>query len=288
MVFSLTPFELLEWQTYKKYYDQYIGFNDVKIEVRGDIDDEVKNKVPKNLKKSQFYWTNANKVWNQIYFSLFAQLLGSHKTTRYQHMLCFTSEFYCHNAYALKSTPRGLYGTDAGEHYNDKIKRLVQVISNKFTNYEESKLPPIAIDLIMKYCLWEYYQVREKDDKRNTSSVRQKLKKEQNKRDMCTLQRPSQICNYFDSQGIRYVLSVAQYDKLIRDYTSEYQVSDFVEWEPIDTDDELKDEQDNNLYWKLHSNIQRIDDYLHWRDEADLDLDNPHHRFCYVLQHKNF
>ena len=86
--------------------------------------------------------------------------MGSHKTTRYQHMLCFVSEFYCRNAYVLKSTPRALYGTDAGEHMNDKVKVLVHRISNKFMNHQNPELPPQTIDMIMNYIIYEYYHVR--------------------------------------------------------------------------------------------------------------------------------
>ena len=296
MVFSLTPFELLDWKTYKEYYETYIGgssSSSIKIKKRTSIGGyssqqaEEESNPPQNLKKSNVYFTNCNKLWNQIYFTLFAQLLGSHKTTRYQHMLCFTSEFYCHNAYALKSTPRGLYGTDAGEHYNDKVKTLVHVISNKFKNYEDSKLPPIAIDLIMKYCLWEYYQVRGQDNKRDTTSIRSNLKKKQKSRDIETLKRPSQICKYFEEQDVPYKLLLSQYDQEVKKYNEIYQDSDYIiDYTAGDTDaEDLREEQTIRLQLSLDSNLERINDYLRFRHEADLDLNDPNHRLCYVMCH---
>ena len=144
-------------------------------------------------------------------------------------------------------------------------------MSNKFVNYEDSKLPPIAIDLIMKYCLWEYYQIREQDEKRNTTSIRKQLKIQQKKRDTNTLNRPSHICTYFENNGIEYKLDISEYDKLIRHYNKMYDTRDFLQWEETDTEDELKNEEENQLFWQLNCHIEGIDQYFTFRHEADLD-----------------
>ena len=268
MVYSLTPFELLEPENYQKYYEYHFGGekDNIKIETKSA-------REPKegycNLNKSHYYMTNHNKIWNQMYFNLYASLFGCHKTTRYQHMLCYTSELYCHVAYVLKSTPRALYGTDAGEHMNDKVKVLVHRISNKFVNYMNPELPPKAIDMIMNYILYEYYHVREKNPKFDTLSTQQRLKEEQKKKDYKTIQRPIKIMDYFKQNNVKYKLNVEQFDDITREYYnkySEYYKDDDEEEE----EDEYKTEQNEEFKLNLENQLQQVQNYIDLQMRAEV------------------
>ena len=304
MVHSLVPFELLDWENYEKYYEGYINadnntnrvkitshnnhhfshllnhnYNDIEslLANYNDIDipgvtaelahaslEERKEKY-QNLNNRTYYYTSCNKIWNQMYYFLFVTLLGSHKTTRYQHMLAFTSEFYLHNAFVLKSTPRTLYGTDPGEHYNDKVKSLVHKISNKFmrmrTNLRGSKLPPTTLMTVMRYCIWEYYNVREKNVNFDTKCLQQKLKILQQKQDIETLERPAKICSYFTRQEVNFNLHIHEFDEITEDYNNLYQY-----------------DNDNNYIYQHHHH-QTSEDYSDSANDSDvvgLPGDNQH------------
>lgn len=261
MIHSVIPFEILHWDTFKKYYEEYISDS---IKISSSL--TYCHDGFQNLKKLNHYYSNANKIWNQMYFFLFCKLLGNHKNTRYQHMLSFTSEFYCHNAYVLKSTPRALYGTDAGEHYNDKIKALVHRISNRFLQTEANcNLPPSTLDQIIKYCLWEYYHVREHNQDINTSKIQQKLRIKQKKKDICTLQLPAQICQYFKEHEVNYKLDIQEFDKINHEYNKLYQDISNEDYQTS------SDEGDNetHLIWQLQRNLEQIQRSIN--DERKMD-----------------
>ena len=227
MVHSLVPFELLNWTTYRDYYEEYICADNSDSQITIDCPElhsveYTASNIYQNLHRRKYYYTSHMKIWNQMYYFLFSSVLGSHKTTRYQHMLSFTSELYCHIAYVLHSTPRTLYGTDPGEHYNDKVKTMVHQMSNKFMSYEKSELPPTAIDTIIKHCIWEYYNVREKSARSNTAFIQKDLHAKQLKQDKQTLKRPADICAYWKSVNVNYKLKHSQFDNITKRYLKKY------------------------------------------------------------------
>ena len=268
MVHSLTPFEILEPANYQNYYKKYFGGDndDIKIESRTDLSN-LKNGYC-NLKGLCYYMTNCNKIWNQMYFHLFASLFGSYKTTRYQHMLCYTSELYCHIAYIFKSTPRAMYGTDAGEHMNDKVKVLVHRISNKFVNYLNPDLPPKTIDMIMNYILYEYYHVRETNEKLDTAATQKKLKEEQQRKDIKTIRRPIKIINYFQKNKIKYKLNYKQFDDITKMYCSD----NVIEMEDENSDDDDDDDHKDKFEQEEEAKEEVVVDEFKMNLESHLDV----------------
>lgn len=287
MVHSLVPFDLLDPHRYASYYDEYIGSNNITITRTSSfnaatdhlmlIDDEEEEKreqeSPDDCPRDS-YATNGNKIWNQMYFFLFCKLLGSHKTTRYQHMLAFTSEFYCLNAYTLKSTPRSLYGTDAGEHFNDKVKSCVHSMTNRFAGGGGiSNVPSSTLDTVMNHCLWDYYNVREHNDKTNCKYIQRKLKYEHIKVDTVTLQRPVQIYQYFLRNNVKLRLNIEEFDDLNRKYNEFYKLTirdlpDRVNNSDDDSDSPLSGSR--RYRWAIDATFQDLQDFLDRMRQADL------------------
>lgn len=263
MVHSLTPFEILDPKTYAQYYKNFINSTQKISSTQQNYAHYAKSDDNpwENLQKKPYYFTSCMKIFQQIYFSLFCKLLGSHKTTRYQHMLCFTSELYCHIAFILKSTPRALYGTDAGEHMNDKVKVLVHRISNKFMNHLNPELPAQTIDMIMKYILYEYYHVREENIKFNTQETQKKLQNKQQSKDEETINRPAEICNYFrEICNISYKLNNKQFDNIIKDYNDKYDY-EYDKYDSDDSEDETK-QFEHDMELDLENHLQEIQNFI--------------------------
>lgn len=286
MVHSLVPFDILDPDTYAEYYNEYIGSNFINIQKPTMFDadndhmmytdddnnaDELKNN---DCEDRTFYKTNPNKIWNQIYFLLFCKLLGSHKTTRYQHMLAFTSELYCLNAFELKSTPRALYGTDAGEHFNDKVKSCVHAMTNRFASGSGiSNLPSLTIDTVMNHCLWDYYNVREQNEKTNCKYIQTMLKSKHVEVDMATLQRPVKIIEYFKKNQVKYKLHIETFDEITNKYNEEYKLR-FID--SIDNNDNSNLHYDSEqtertaFQWYLSNNLREVQGFLDRMKAADL------------------
>ena len=211
-----------------------------------------------------------------MYFFLFCKLLGSHKTTRYQHMLAFTSEFYCLNAYILKSTPRALYGTDAGEHFNDKVKSCVHSMTNRFAGSGGiSNVPTSTIDTVMNHCLWDYYNVREHNEATNCKHIQRKLRYEHISVDTATLQRPVKIYQYFLRNNVQMRLNIEEFDDLTLKYNHDYRLTLEDPKENVDNDDDDYDSDNplsgNRRYrWAIDATFQDLQDFLDRMRKADL------------------
>lgn len=279
MLHSLVPFDLLDFETYAKYYESYIDQHIIITSNLPYIDSGFQN-----LEQRNSYHTNAHKIWCQMYMYLFCTLLGSYKSTRYQHMLTFTSEFYCHNAYVLQCTPRALYGTDAGEHYNDKIKSLVHRMSNKFRSLEKNRIPPSTIKQIMQYCLWEYYEKRENSEELNTNKLQEKLKEHQQLKDDLTLTRVLEVCEYFKNNNVKFKLNLKQFDILNHEYNKKHQplanchtekkrnsseCKSMYDTSSSESSDQISDEFDREFRYKLQGNLDGIQRFI--RQQRDMD-----------------
>ena len=276
MIHSLVPFELLDPLSYKQYYEDYFQSKDIKITTREEQfqyferhtfhtnTDQNEN----STSDSSYYFTNCNKIWNQMYFFLFAQLIGSQKTTRYQHMLAYTSEFYCHNAYVLHSTPRALYGTDPGEHYNDKVKSLVHSMTNRFAKSSSvMNMPEKTIDTVMRYCIWNYYNVQEKTSETDCRSIQSKLKKIHILSDEKILLRPCKIMQYFKDNDINYQLYIPTFDQIGREYYEKYKHK-IVPFGGLDGESKSEDNilLQEEIYYRKHHELR-----LRWLLSDNLD-----------------
>ena len=260
-------------------------------------DDDVDDDYDYDLTNStQTFITNANKIWNQFLHTFFTHIFGANKGTRYLHLLCWGSEYWLHLAYELKSTARSLFGTDANEHFNNKIKTLLHVITNKYcTQYKDVTIPSQTIEIIFKYCLWDYYLYRENSSSHNTAKLQKKLQKQQDVRDKKTLCKCIDIINYFEQQKVDYKLEYSVFDNIQKDYNQKYKsfMSDNKDDDDDDDDDVEPRIGTQDIYNTLQSIMNRRDSTEHLQSkrgniyQMDSDLINSHRNELLTFDDEN-
>ena len=186
MTETLIPFEILSYKTYNEYFEKHIK--------------------PESNKK---YKTSNWKISAIYFYVIFVMIFGAKKSTRYIHTVCNNSYYFFKLCKNLYSTPRALFGADAGEMCNYKIKNLIYSITNKFTEQNKKKnLPSDTLDALLRFCIWEQFLVREKNVLLNTGIKQQKLSKKQNIYDRRNMNIPYLLHKYFEKKKIKYKINV--------------------------------------------------------------------------------
>ena len=199
MVESLIPLEILNSKTFQDYY---------------------KDNIMETVLLDHDYRCSRNQIFKQLYFSLFCLFFGSNKTTRYQHILCFGSEYFYQQAFRLYSTPRALGGADAIESFNSKVKTLVYSITSRYCN-DIVRLPFNTIEIIMKYCWWDHVIARENNTKLNSDSIQKHLRERHKETDTYYQNQPGFIRHYLKQHGISGTIKLPALSQLIQEVIPE-------------------------------------------------------------------
>ncbi len=219
MVDSLVPLEILDQKTYNDFYIENIAPT---VRIRN-------GSTTSTLADAYGYKTSNVKIWSQMCFMLFASILGARRTTRYQHVLAFCSEYFYHQSQRLKTTPRSLYGSDAGEHFNDKIKNLLYSITNKFGGRSKQHqktqfIPKETLDLLLKYCWWEHLMAREKNKKLSTNTTQKRIREQQRLRDEKNIDASACIRYYLKQNNVTYQLKNKIFDSTQENVIAPYEL----------------------------------------------------------------
>ena len=255
MTESLVPLEILDSKEYELYY--------------------FKN-IREHLRITETYKCGRNQIFKQLFYSLFCFMIGSLKTTRYMHILCFGSEYYYRQAYKLKTTPRALGGTDAIESFNSKVKHLVYTIAGRFCN--EGRLPGHTIEIVMRYCMWEHLVGRENNNLLDTRAIQQKLYEKHKLIDKYQKDLPGTIRKYLNDHGIPCQIQLTSIDELEQPIISDISGKEIEDLEDTVINHEIDDEFINNLrmmldgiptqfeestYYPLHSSVEMLKEFIH-------------------------
>lgn len=293
MLHSLIPYELLSWENYNTFYMNYLDNNQKIKSQKFEPDNFYKDYLnniysesyyfnhklsPKSRQKNKYksYTTNCGKLWAQMYYYLFTKIFGSFRSTRYQHILCFFSEYYFYLSYMFKITPRGLFGTDPGEHMNDKIKSLIHQITNKFTtsNCSDIRMPCETIAIIMKYLCWDYYYKRENNSKCNTEMTSKVLERKQRKQDAMMLALPIKIYNYWrkwdnTNNSINCKWEYEMMNVIELQYNNDYFLDENKKW---DKEDIFLNDNLLNTQIILEESLKNVDVAFHVYKESEISV----------------
>ena len=218
MTETLIPFEILSYKTYGEYFDNHIK--------------------PESNKK---YKTSNWKISAIYFYVIFLLIFGARRSTRYIHTVCNNSYYFfklCKNMY---STPRALFGADAGEMCNHKIKNLIYTITNKFQAQNNRKnIPSETLDSLLRFCIWEQFLVRESNVLLNTGVKQQKLLRKQNIYDRRNMRLPHLLHEYFKTKNVECNIDSMNL------YTAPYSQNDEKHGENEENEEDEEDEEDED------------------------------------------
>ncbi len=175
MLETLIPFQLLHINVFNDYYSRF-------FQERVCIVDNT-------------FYCSVWKIHAMLYYETFIGIWTMEHETRYQHLLTQCGEYWIDNAHVMRSTPRGLYGEDVGEAMNHECSQILQNCTTKFrSNSDYQRI------LQSKYIT--HYFVNEKSPTLCTQYVIKATKNRQYQEDMQTLNRPDQLRQIFQREGI--------------------------------------------------------------------------------------
>ena len=177
MVDSLIPYQLLSLSTFDEYYNKIFS---PAVHIRG------------NLYKASIW-----KMHAMIHQILFNGIFSARFTTRYQHALSSCGEYWVHHAHKLRSTPRALFGADAGEQYNDQIKKVVISSTTKYARNSDLK------QVLLQQHI-NRYSVREESEHLNTLHKTESIRTKQGVQDAALLRHSDRMRNYFIKHNVLF------------------------------------------------------------------------------------
>ena len=174
---TLIPFQLLSWQDFKKYYEEMIdpGMTIGKSVDTGGV--------------GTYQYSNWKVHAIQLQ-SLLMIIFGKNRHTRYLHGIVSCGEVWFDIAYALKDTPRNLFGNDGIETTNDVVKSTLRRNTIRFGMVNGSIR---TIRSIMNWYFWQRYEFRENSRVRNTYARTHAIHIAQRKRDQNILRQPNNL-----------------------------------------------------------------------------------------------